>query len=150
MNRKPKKDRPKARNMSGGHNKRATGICSLCGRKRAEPLRGEEAATHRELMQLVWGEERGGLMAYAFCVSTVLMTEHPGPAMCACDIRAWNRACDEYKRKGPETCWTWLGVTVDTLKRAEAMRLCSLSKERELSSEERARLEQLAQWMTTS
>jgi hypothetical protein len=128
----------------------AEGVCSECGRAAIPaPMNADEAAIHRENLRASIGGLRGDRLAYQWARSTVLLAEG-GPPPCKCDRRNWNAAFNEYDERGAEACWASLGVTADHMKRAEAERLSRLQAERPLTTEETARLAELATWMASS
>jgi hypothetical protein len=119
-------------------------VCARCGRAPSEPIRGLEAARHRNHFALALGPT-SDVQAYAFCIATVLCLEHQGQE-CRCDRDAWTRAVKHYEKKGAVKCWLALGVTEDLMKRADIVRLQELQHERALRPDEIVRLGELERW----
>lgn len=96
------------------------------------------------MLEVALGPERGGLVAYCWCVSTVLVKEgahvaetsedwrNPpmAPVICVCDVANSDRAASDYKALGAEFCWKELGVTDAMMTAARAARLAALAEER--------------------
>ena len=92
--------------------------CRICGREsRPEPTRGLEAGVHRINIRAAI-PERGDMLAYAFCKSTVLITSEARDKFCDCDRRNWNQAIEEYRARGAEACWAALDVNDEVMRQA--------------------------------
>jgi hypothetical protein len=104
--------------------------CPKCHREtQPEPVRGLEAAEHREMMRLA-GIARGDLIAYCWCCSTVLLSEDSAKLVCQCDLDNWNKAGREYTERGAKACWDSLGVTDEMMAFAESKRIEELKAEK--------------------
>ena len=93
-------------------------------------MREQEAAGHRDVF-LAAGFERADIIAFAYCRSTVLLTEQAHHLACACDHANWKAAFVEYEHDGADACWAKLGVTDAMMQEAKRMRLEQLEAERQ-------------------